>query len=433
MRLATLTLAGFTLVALAGCRTAEGVYTEAMGLETSGQMEAAAQAYADALRRDPALANARGRLVVSGREAVRQRLGLAAAADTRSGAADHFLAAEAVVRQAAGVGVSVDRPATFDADVAAACAAAVDALLDAGRTRTVDGDYANALAFLDRARTYRPSAERRHDLDAAARTAYTGWAETDLAAGRFRVALAHADLALALAPPGSVDAEALQALRGSVVDAGTVYAAVFPAERPRSPQGDALPDGFLRDVTDVLLDDRLVPPPVFVALVDPAETRRLVRQGRVDLSGNPRVLAELTRDLGADVGLVAEVDGFSFREAETDRRDVTFRLREGDGRAPGVRVTTEMTLRVRAALVAVAADGRRIACDADEPSVVVSERYDTATTAEDVDKLRLSDDERDLFGDARDRAYGRVVIELRDALAEALAGRVAGCLGRQVP
>ncbi|HEX8386171.1 MAG TPA: hypothetical protein VF576_08310 [Rubricoccaceae bacterium] len=439
MRRATLTLAllaGFAvpLGALSGCRTAEGVYTDAMALETSGQMEAAAQAYADALRRDPDLPNARGRLVVAGREAVRQRLASAAASETRSGAADHFLAAEAVVREAAGVGVEVERPATFAADVAAACAAAVDALLEAGVARIDAREYPAGLALLDRARAYRPSADRRASLDETARTAYTYWAGDDLEAGRFRAALAHADQALTLAAPGSSVAADLHRLRADVVDAGTVFAAVFPAERPRTPTGDALPDGFLRDVTDVLLDDRLAPPPLFVALVDPAETRRIVRQARADLSGNPRVLAELTRDLGADVGLVAEVDGFSFREAETGRRDVTFRLREGEGRAAGVRVTTEMTLRVRAALVAVAADGRRIACDSDVPSTVVTERYDTATTTAEVRTLRLSDDERDLFdAETRDRAYSRAVDRLRDNLADALADRVAGCLGQQVP
>ena len=434
MRLFTLANGVALLVLLAGCRTAGGVYTDAMEMETTGRMEDAARAYADALRRDPDIANARGRLVVAGREAVRQRLAAAEASGSRSGAADQMLAAEALVGEAANVGVSLDRPATFDADVRAACAAAVDALLDAGREQTGGGDYAAALGVLDRARTYRPSAERRQDLDEAARTAYGGWATADLASGRFRAALAHADAALALAAPGSADADALQRTRADVLDAGTLFAAVFPAARPRTPRGDALPDGFLRDVTDVLLDDRLAPPPLFVAFADPTETRRALRQRRDDLGGNARLLAELTREVGADVGLVAEVDGFAFTEAETGRRDVTFRLREGGTTVPGVRVTTEMTLRVSAALVGTLADGRRVACDTDANAVVVSERYDTATTTADRQTLRLSDGERDLFtGDARDRLYVRLVAQLRDRLADDLGRRVAGCLCRQVP
>lgn len=128
---------------------------------------------------------------------------------------------------------------------------------------------------------------------------------------------------------------------------------------------------------------------------------------------------------------MAEVDGFQF--AETERRAVVFPLRAGEP-AAGVRLTTEMTLRVRAALVATDASGRRIACDADAPEVTVSERYASATSETPVDKLRLSDDERDLFGSAaRDRAYGRLVTGLRDRLADQLARRVAACLDAQVP
>ena len=431
MRLVPLVLLVLTL---AGCRTAKGVYTDAMALETEGRPEAAAAAYADALRRDASLPNARGRLAVAGRTAVAARLSAAAGAPTRAAAADEWLAADALVATAAGVGVSLDRPATFSADVAAACAAAVDALLETGSDRAGAGGFADALALYDRARRYRPSSARRTDLDAAARDAYTGWAEADLAAGRFRAAAGHADEGLALAAPRSDAAARLAGLRDDAVAAGTVVAAVFPAVAPRTPRGDALPRDFLRDVSDVLVDDRLVPPPMFVAIVDPAEARRALRQARGDLSGNARLLADLTRDLGADVGLVAEVDGFSFAEAETGRRDVTFRLRGGDARAPGVRITTEMTLRVRADLVAVHADGRRLACGPDAPAVAVSARYDTATTAADVQTLRLSDDERDLFGaGARDRAYARLVTQLRDRVADGLGQRVGECVSRLVP
>ncbi len=431
MRLATaLTL----LVLLAGCRTAKGVYTDAMGFETAGQPEPAALAYADALRRDPGLPNAAGRLRIVGTDAVALRLSAAAGQPSRTAAADDYLAAETLVERAAAVGVPLGRPASFSRDVAAACSAAVDALLEAGRERANAGDPAAGLTFLDRARQYRPSAQQRADLDAAARDAYTSWADADLAAGRFRAALGHADQGLALAQPGSEFAATLAALRADILDAGTLVAAVFPAAPPRTPRGDTFPRDFLRDVSDVLLDDRLAQPAPLLLVADPAEARRALRQSRGDLSGNPRLLAELTRSLDADIGVVPELDGFALVEAETGRRDVTFRLRAGEGSAAAVRVTTEMTLRARATVVATHADGTRLACPSDDAPVSVSERYDTATTAAALETLRLSSSEREMFGAAtRDRAYSRLVTTLRDRLADRLAERISACLAAQVP
>ncbi len=472
------TAALLALLTLAGCKTAERVYTDAMALETSGDVEAAARAYADALRRDGSLANARGRLAVAGREAVARRIATAGTASTRSGAADEWLAAASLVREAQAVGVTVERPASFEQDVDAACDAAVDALADAGderaaagdadaaigfydrarqyrpttqraaeldrvsvdvllaggQSRIASGDFGPGLALLDRARRYRPTADRQRDLDESARDGYADWSAADLAAGRFRAALGHADQALTLAPTGSTVAAQIARLRADVLDAGTVVVAVFPAIQPRTPAGDALPNTFLRDVSDVLLDDRLTEPVPFRLVVDPADTRRALRQSRADLTGNSRLLADLTRDLDADLGMVAEVDGFHFTEAETERRAVTFpRLASGDP-APAVRVTTAMTLRVRAALVATDRSGRRIACDQNAPEVTVSERYDTATSEVAVADLRLRDGERGLFGDGpRDRTYAGLLARLRDRLAADLAARVGACMERQVP
>ncbi len=431
MRLATaLTL----LVLLAGCRTAKGVYTDAMALETAGQPEPAALRLRRRPPPRPDHPERRGPPARLGTDAVALRLSSAASQSSRASAADDYLAAEALVEQAAAVGVRLDRPATFSQDVAAACAAAVDALLETGRDRALSGDPANGLAFLDRARTYRPSGQQRADLDAAARDAYTAWAEADLAAGRFRAALGHADQGLALTAPGSEVAATLATLRADILDRGTLVAAVFPAAPPRTPRGDAFPRDFLRDVSDVLLDDRLAQPVPFLFLADPAEARRALRQSRGDLSGNPRLLADLTRSLDADIGVVPELDGFAFAEAETGRRDVTFRLRDAEGSAAAVRITTEMTLRASATVVATRADGTRLACPSPDASASVSERYDTATTAATVETLRLSSSERDLFGAAtRDRAYARLVTQLRDRLADRLAERISACLATQVP
>ena len=143
-------------------------------------------------------------------------------------------------------------------------------------------------------------------------------------------------------------------------------------------------------------------------------------------------LADLTRRLGADVGLVAEVDGVVYDESDERRREVTFRRREG-GTEPGQRTTTEWTARLRYALVGVFADGRRLDCGP-EQTVAARVRYETATTDADLQTLRLSDDERDQLSDrSRDDAYDDLAIRLRDALANELAERVAACTAPLVP
>ena len=420
------------LLTVAGCRTAKGVYADALADESSGRYEDAARAYADALRRDPGLPNAAGRLEVAGNRAVGQRLAASRTAPTRRAAADDWLAAEALARDAQAVGVRLSLPSGFANAVADVCAEAVGEALDAGRDRAAAGDFAGALAAYDGARRYRPAPARQASLDAGARDAYSGWAAQDLAAGRFRAALAHAESGLELSPPGSAEAAAFQALAADVLSAGTVRVAVFPIAESRAARGDAPPRGLLRDASDVLLDERLATAPPFVALADPAEARRALRDSRAEIAGSARVLAGLTRRVGAQAGLVAEVAGVLYADAETARRDVAFRLRQG-GTAPGVRVTTERTARLRYALVGVYADGRRLDCGP-EQTATVRVRYDTATTAADPQTLRLSDADRDaLSGRARDDAEADLTVRLREALATELAERVAACTAPLVP
>ena len=411
------------LLAAAGCATAEGAYTDGMARETAGDYATAAHDYATALERDPSIRNVPGRLAVAGRQAVRGHL-TAAGASEPDAAALHYLAADALIGRAARLGVHLERPATFERDRDAALDGAVAFLTDEAEAARAAGDWAGAINRLQRTATLRPSAGRQRDVDALALAVYADWAEADLVAGAYRAGLAHAEAALALAPGD----DALLDLRDAVLDAGTVVAAVLPAE------GDGVPRAFLRDLTDVLVDESLAAPPPFVALVDPADVRRWARrERRGDLADQPRRLADAARDLGADLGVVVAVAPVREQELAGDVRTETARVSGRSERASySVRQLT-LTVSAQADLVAAEAGTGRVVCERTVAERAV-ERYDVATAERDWRDLDLSRAERAAFAsDAADRAYQRALDALRDRLAAALAGEVAGCVQAQVP
>ena len=409
-----------------GCASAEGAYADGMEHETAGDYAAAADAYVNALERDPAIRNVPGRLAVAGREAVRLYLAQAAAADAE-GAAQAYLDADDLVQRAAGVGVEIERPASFEADRDAALAAAVDALAGDAADLLAAGDFGGALGRLGRARAFRPSPEQEDALTDLAVDAHTGWAEADLAAGRYRSALTRTETALRLGP---ADPTFLEDLRLDVLDAGYLVAAVFPVETEAR-----LPRGFARDLFDVLVDDRLVPGP-FIGLVDPAEVRRWDRQrGRrgTDLAAVPRRLATAALDLGADVGVVVEVEAVTEQETVGQAQTRTARFRSGGGFGTYTVRTVRLDLTGRAAIVAAEAGASGPVCDRLIEDEVRLE-YDVASYDGDPGDLDLSRGERAAFRDdaaalARDDGY----VQLRESLAGALAAEVTRCLDGLVP
>lgn len=438
-------LVALSAALLGACASAEGAYRDGMDHEVAGDYAAAAEAYVRALERDPSLANVPGRLGVAGREAVRTWLAQAAASGPEA-AAGAYLAADALVRRAAGVGVDIDRPATFAADRDAALDAAVVDLADRAAARLDGGDYGGALGLLGRARAFRPTPAQAAALDRIAADAHVGWAEADLDAGRFRAALGRTEAALALGPAALADPEAVYALQAAILDAGTLVAAVLPA----SDALDDLPRGWLREVDDVVADEARGAGRAFLAYVDPAEVRRYLRdtrgwddgrRGRVGGGparprtgpiDSPRRIAEAARGLGADFGVAVEVGPLTWTETEGEPRDERARLRRGGGSTTYQRRRVRLQAEAALALLVVDAGGR-IVCE-DESRERVSEEADRATYSGDWRELDLSRRERAMFAEdplagAEDRALDR----LRDVAAGALADRIARCLERQVP
>lgn len=418
-----------------GCASAEGAYHDGMELEVAGDYAAAADAYALALERDRDLLNVSGRLAVAGREAVARWVASASAAEP-VGAADAYLAADALVVRARAVGVELERPGSFDADRDAAFSAAVETLLADAEVAVAQEGYGAALHALDRARAYRPSPAQRTALDRSARRAYAGWAEADYVAGRYRAAYGRAQSALALYAPDEPGADSVLDLLDDIVAAGTVLAAVFPAE-----SDDDLPRGLLRDFDDVLLDDELTALPPLVALLDPAEVRRQSRredrdvrrpirsENRRDLIDDPRRAAAFARNLGVDVGVAVAFGPVVAERAEGEAvEDVT--AHDGDEAVTYQRRRVSLHLTARASFVAVSAVTRRVVCEG-EVEEEGRDRYQAASYRGDWRDLSLSRSERALFT-ADDDARGRLLADLRDDLAAELAAGVVRCLERQV-
>ena len=415
-------------LALAGCASATDAYTDGMDYEVAGDYVSAADAYITALERDPTIRNVPGRLRVAGREAIRLELSSVSPSDV-PGTAEAYLRADALVQRAGAVGVALDRPAAFETDRDAALAAAVDHYLESARAQQEAGLYETALTDVAEARRFRPSAARLARLNALTADVYGQWAEEDFAAGRYHAALGRVDAALAT--PGA-QPDALADLRAQILDAGLVVAAVLPAEGD-----DEVADAFLRDLTDVLVEDHLEAPGPFVLLVDPADVRRWDRRQRRRRSGpaltdSPRRIAEASDDLGADYGVALLVRAIDEEERVGEAEPVRARLRQGGGAASYSRRDVDLTLSTSADVVIVDARTGRTVCD-ETVRQRAEGRYRRATTEGDWRDLDLSRAERALFSEDPGAATAAETSALlRDRLAGALAEPIAACLDRQV-
>ena len=433
-----------------GCATASGAFRDAVEADAAGDDETAFDRYVTALERDPEIQNARGRVALLGRDLATRRLFEADGAPPVR-AADLYLQVEHLVSRAAGVGVRLDLLAGYPADRDAAFRRAVSALLDGGARARGAGDFAASLARLREADAYRPSPEARISLDREARETYTRWAESDLAAGRFRRAFASAQSAIDLSDPRSQQALALVDLQTAILDAGNVRVAFFPiarddAERDDGDRGEndgergddergarRVPYRFVADLDDVLNDDHWTLPPPFVLSADPADVRRTLRRERDadDLLERRALLAGLARDLDADLGAAFGISGWTETEEETSRETRTVDRRRG-GRGTYERVRRRLERGATVEYAVVDARTRAVVCEGE-----VSESARETVTVHEADDWRdldVSRSDRRLFTqDHRDEAETALRDELLVSLSGAVAERVYRCVGQRVP
>ena len=415
----------------AACTTPQKRVEQGMQLEQRGRPAEAAERYIAALRRDPSLADARTRLQEAGDRAVADWLAEAASADAGA-AADAFLRADALRRDASSVGVQLAAPADYDRRRRAALDRAIDQAIAESERSAAGGDFSGSVRWLERARErWQPSPEQRAELDDARFEATLSWAEGEMRGGRFRAAYERAEQAALVYGRDSQRAARARELQTVALERGTVRAAVLPVGATANARRDVHED-FLPELNDALEERYWLRPPLFVDVLDPQRVAREARrQGYTRQTPTTREVAILGGGLGVELVAVAELD--SVRRAESDVRTErrAARTREGADTAYTVRQgRQEVWGRVTYALVDVAS--RRV-IDQGSTSASASARFRRGVYAGDYRTLNLTREQRDLFDSrAGDDAERQLVRELAAALSERLGREVYDVLLRHV-
>lgn len=406
---------------LAACASAGDRFEQGLEAEAYGRLREAAFRYVEALEKDAALASARARLQTVGDSVVKLEL---AEARTRQESGDAVAAAEGyravdeLLDAAGAVGIRLARPDDYGTSRRAAFDGAIEALLAAGEEYRAGGAWQDGRRSLRRARrTFEPDGEQERRLRTAEARLLADWAGALEAEGRFQEAFRRAEEALET-PGGAPDdvAEAAAALQDRAVEAGTRRLVVFPVmvASDVDPVTEEDPAMLLSETLEL---DHWRTPPLFVAVADPLEVRRLTR--RLSPPGTalrPRRVLDAT---GADFGLVVEIGSLTVTEGDVARQVRTARTSRGGTR----RWTLEeghRTYRVRVRMELLDERGRvldRFSASADARGPFRRGLYDG-----DPRELELSRNERRLF-DPRAQAEARAALE-EELMAE-LAGRIA--------
>lgn len=424
LRRAALLAALLPLIA-AGCMSAGKRMEQGMRLEERGRPAEAARRYIDALRRDPGLADARERLLETGRLAVEQYLRESEAA-TSSGAhedaAEALLQLDDLARDAAAVRVGLVLPGDYAERRRAVLDEAIRSTIDQSAALAESGRHEDALGRLGRLNRWQPSPEQRRAANEARLETYFAWVDDEAAAGRHRAAYEVAERALSTLGRDFPGVGRLVEAQQDALEQGTLRVAVLPIAL--SPGAErTLPASFLRDVENDLESEAWARPPAFVEVVDPREVRRQARRYDLDDLGYTSEAARLGRAVGADLVVMVEIDSVSVTEPEPERQRRAVRTRSGADTAYVVRSgRREAWARVRYAVVAV--DDRQI-LTRDQVVPQASRGYREAEFAGDWRQLLLSDDDRRLFDPSRrDDARATLMRDLSHALGEQFAREV---------
>jgi hypothetical protein len=425
-----LTAALLPLLLFTGCMSASKRLDQGLRLEERGQPTEAARRYIDALRRDPTLANARIRLQETGAVAVEHLL---AESDARGrggahgAAAESLLTLDALVRDAAGVGVRLPLPADYAEIRRAAFDRAIDqAHADADRL-SASARFGDALGRLDRAAgRWNPSTAQLARIDEHRLDTFVGWSRHEADAGRFRASYQVAERGIAAFGGGGAALERLREAQLRAIDEGTVRVALLPIQVDESHAG-ALGAAFVRDLENELEAGAWSRPPDFIDVVDPSDVRAGLRRLR---GADPRRIldaARLGRELDADLAIIVEIDSVSFTTTDERSERRTARTRSGaDTAFTVVTVRSDGSVRLRYTVVDVAARSRVA-----EETVVsrASRTFRQARYGGDWRQLLLQRDDQRLFETtARDRARreltGAIITHATETLPRSVFARV---------
>ena len=445
------TLLGLILLLALGCASATKRLEQGAELEQQGRYAEAAARYIQALRKDPGMPEARQRLAYVGAQAIAQYSADAARFRTLGSfqqAADLYRASDALVQEAASVGVPLALPPGYAELRRTSFDETIAQLLHEGRSAEARAAWAEALQDYEQVAVYEPKPRQEKDARDGRLRASVLWGEADLAAGHYRAAFEHAEAALVLCTGGAglrdprggdtsgraepTWGQRAQSVRDEALELGTVHAAMTPM-RTGSSCARQLPEGFLEALNDELEAEHWTHPPLFVAVLDPLVVRReLRRQGNAHTAPSLRDAMRLGRDLGADFVVSLEIDAFAATDADVVAERRTARTRAGaDTTYTVLQGTRNMLMTATLAFVDVehGREGQRRSVDLTESGRFTRARYDGDTR-----QLRIPESDRRLFDLHHEHEQDQ---EIQDRLIEKaalqLAGQVYNDLVQSVP
>lgn len=423
------------LLTATACASAEKRMDQGVRLEQEGRAAEAALRYVDALKKDPSLGDARVRLRETGAEAVARSLrdaSLLDAAGRADEAADALSAAEELHLRAGEVGVELALPpdfaqrrrALFDRAIEASLVAAAD-LARAERWDEADRRLARATE------SYLPAPAQLQSLAKARVDATLAAAESEMARGSFRAAYERAERVRQSAGAGSSpDALApLLRLRDEALRRGTQRVAVLPVTIGSAAR-DRLPEEFALALSDEM-ETHWGTPPLFVEVVEPARTRgSWRRRGYGRGAVTPAEAAELGRDVGAALVVIARVDSVARWQSDVERTRRAVRTTAGTDTAYTV-VAGRERLRVQVRYALVDPRWGRVV-DEGTSTAETGARFRRGEFAGDWRTLALSRDDRTLFTSQAGALERELSHEIVERLAPQLTREVYARVERQV-
>lgn len=420
-------LTGLVLVFSVSCASAAKRYEQGQELEQQGRSAEAAQRYIDALKKDATLADARLRLAETGNRAIGDGLRAMDAFEMTAAhidAAESLRAIDALVRDAAGVGVSLQTPAGYADKRGVILSRAVDQAISQARASAQRGNFSDAAQVIDRAQQrWEPRADQQTSLARALYDTHMAWGQGELLSSRFRSAYTHAETAAAI--PGFDRGES-GALRDEAVRRGTMMVAVFPAVARGGVDNRLLPE-----INDLLALDYWQHPPQWIDVANTIEAQRVVRIR--NLSGRdlePADVGSLARQLNARYGVALTLDSVRHTESKVTKQRKTVKTRAGKDTAYTVEEGQVETW-ARVSWREVDAIAGRGVTDRGDASDRASTSFRRATYVGNWRDLELGANDRALFErDARDNQD--VLRQVARALVEKIGPDIFRALLRHV-
>jgi tetratricopeptide (TPR) repeat protein len=359
---------------MTGCASAEDRLSQGVELQAQGRYMEAVYRYADAVEKDPSLAEAQGRLLVAGDSALFQAMDDADAYERRGdpvAAAGRYREIDQMLARIRSVGLRLRPPADYTDIRRGVFDRAIEWQMIEGYEAQDQGRWEDARrSFIGARGDYLPSREQVEESLEAETQLLLAWSHVELEDHRPRAGYAIAQQALEVRQsPAREVVTQVRDLHHRALDMGTVVVAVLPVTASGGVRGYLGPE-FEIQLDEDLTRDHWNQPPLFVQVADPLILRQELRgllRGRVPQSA---LLVGRALDLiGADVGVMVEVTTLDVVEEDVEYRSRTARtLPQGRGVNRGTVdtvtyqvATGEVSYHVEAVGILVDVEGREIA------------------------------------------------------------------------